>query len=131
MLLICEGSIRIDKKNQLLENRDERLERLKLLWKAERMKKLINSKANVDQDEILDNLKGSIDKLRRIRIKVDQKSLKMTGKRVFDEHNFIDLDTEYIEYEMLETYLNLPSHIRIKDTDSYNEDHIIKNIITR
>lgn len=154
---------KIDWDKELLQNRYERIEKLKILFFGQNFIKdwgktsyeylndnlvndfqnesdKINNNSGISSNEIkflenlqdlANNLKTSIAKMRRLKFIMNQKHLHKFNKKIFNDEPHLDYDTEYVDINMLTDYLNLPEHLRIHNSDDLEEDYKVKAILTR
>lgn len=154
---------RIDWDKELLENRYERIERLKILFFGQNFIKdwgktaheylnenLINNENQAFNEgisketkelreirflenlqDLANNLKTSIAKMRRLKFLMNQKHLNEFNKKLFPNDNNLDYDTEYVDIERLNEYLRLPEHLKIQNITDLDEDYKVNAILTR
>lgn len=113
--LIQGGNYRLDHRESLMESFQERLARLERKWFAERMGNLEVGIENMSTEEIQNRNQELIDKIRRIKLKVDQEAIKHGEELMFEEHSNLTEEqilAESVPLERLINYYRLPKEQR-------------------
>ena len=113
--LIHGAEYRLDLSNILMESFDERILRLEKKWFDERMKQVDSGVNTLTEDEIQERNQAMINRIRRIKMKVEQEALKRGEARLFEEHQILTEDeimAESVPLERLINYFSLPKEQR-------------------
>lgn len=99
-------SFRLDKRDTLLESFDERILRLEKKWFGERLASLNRGVEQLSEEEMKKKSQDLLEKIRRIKLKVEQEAIKKGEERYFDEHKSLTEDEIMIESVPLERLIN-------------------------
>lgn len=116
---------------KLFETIQEKRHRLEKKWLQSRLSALEGGVDKPTFEEQQELVNQAIDKLRRVKYRVDQIATKNAQKLFFDEHNVFGRDEILIDmhdsYEKVEQYLKQPEQVR----KSTPRDEAIDDTITR
>lgn len=113
--IIHGDSYRLDKRDSLLESFDERIIRLEKKWFGERMSSLDAGIEQFSEEELRQKNQELVDRIRRIKLKLEQEAIKKGKDRLFEEHKILTEDeimTESVPLERLINYYKLPKDER-------------------
>lgn len=83
------------------------------------------------QEQLAQAISQTVENMRRLKIRIDLKSVKNAERKIFSEHANLDLTKEYVQLEKLEEYLKLPENMKVKSKIDILEDKAINNLVTR
>eukprot|EP01015_Nassula_variabilis_P021264 TRINITY_DN3770_c0_g1_i2.p1 TRINITY_DN3770_c0_g1~~TRINITY_DN3770_c0_g1_i2.p1 ORF type:complete len:745 (-),score=182.72 TRINITY_DN3770_c0_g1_i2:154-2388(-) len=121
---------------RLFENNEERMARLEEKWLKVRLASLESNLEKPTMQEQSETLQKVVDKVRRIKWRVDQQMQKNAEKLLFEEHMRFTQDElmadEEVYYEMLDFYLKQSEEAK-KDTPrkELDDERIMKTIKRR
>ena len=126
---------RLDQKGTMVESREDRSLKLEERWLRER---LAGQSALEQEDEdsrnSIERLTGLIDKIRRVKLKIDQSAMKAGALMFFDEHRVLGpqhMLLEDVPLERLDSFRKLPREHRQMILKDELEFERIKKIVKR
>jgi len=129
------STYRVDVQGKMIESREDRSLRLEERWLRERLAGLSALEQEDEESRnSMDRLTSLIEKIRRIKLKVDQSAVQAGAKLFFDEHRNLGpnhLLMEDVPLERLESFKKLPREHRqmvLKDELEFDR---IKTIVKR
>ena len=126
---------RIDYGKQLVESRRERLTRLNKDWVLNEYTKTQfeeeSEAKDQKQEQLAHEISKNIEAMRRLKIKIDLKSVAQAKRQIFGEHVNLDLGKESIQFEKLKEYLELPENLKVRSKTEILENKSINNMVTR
>lgn len=136
MTYITPGNFeRIDYGKQLVESRRERLTRLNKDWILNEYTKTQFEEESESKDQkqelLAEEISKNIAAMRRLKIKIDLKSIEQAERQIFGEHVNMDLGKESVQFEKLKEYLKLPENLKVRSKTEILENKSITNMVTR
>jgi hypothetical protein len=132
---LIEGfQYRLDSNDLLLESFPERLLRLEKKWITERMSNISGGVEKEDEDENNQRLSDITDKIRRVKLKLDQEAIHQARDILFEEHSKIsmkELLNERVPIERLLNYYSLPVDQRQPGINEDLEFTTVKSTVRR
>ena len=125
---LLEGSKkRADFEFSLRDTPIERLLKTETKWLIERTRN--PSTPEVEANTLASKVVNAVRKLRQLKLKLDNESLKNTGRLIWSEHSDFNFDIEEVDFQQLEDYLEVEEEdfMRVPNLDS--ERRKVKSIL--